>query len=209
MPDSSDHVGSAVRRALGWVALLLVIAALLVPIAALSFSVQVTGESMDPTLDEGDRLLLDVFGRDNLERFDLVEAKPGPASPTLVKRVVGMPGDQVAVARVTGKAPRVFVRPAGETTVFEVDNPSWAGQVGNKLLPCCTEDGKASPARSWATVPDDHYWLLGDNWGGSDDSRVFGFVPADQIAGRLNFRILPLGDFGQVPSDSELVPSGE
>ncbi|WP_161962506.1 signal peptidase I [Nocardioides speluncae] len=197
------------RRLLAWLAIGLVILTLLVPIAALTFSVQVSGTSMDPTLKEGDRLLVDFIGRDRIKRFDLVEAKPGEGSPTLVKRVVGMPGDRVAVARTTGDAPRVFVRPAGGDEVFEVANPTWAGQVGDRTLPCCTTDGKSGPARAWATVPDGHYWLLGDNWGGSDDSRVFGFVPADQVAGRLNFRILPLSDFGEVPSATELVSSAD
>lgn len=196
-------------RLLAWLAIGLVILALLVPIAALSFSVQVSGTSMEPTLKEGDRLLVDFIGRGDVKRFDLVEAKPGEGSPTLVKRVVGLPGDQVAVAKVTDDEPRVFLRPAGGDEVFEVDNPTWDGQVGDKTLPCCTVDGKASPARAWATVPAGHYWLLGDNWGGSDDSRIFGFVPEEQIAGRLNFRIMPLGEFGNVPTDAELVASDQ
>lgn len=207
MARPKGQYGAAVGRLLAWLAIGLVILALLVPIAALSFSVQVSGTSMEPTLKEGDRLLVDFISRDDIKRFDLVEAKPGEGSPTLVKRVVGMPGDRVAVAKVTGEEPRVFLRPAGSDEVFEVDNPTWTGQIGDKTLPCCTEDGKASPARAWATVPDGHYWLLGDNWGGSDDSRVFGFVPKEQVAGRLNFRILPLGEFGNVPTDAELVAS--
>jgi signal peptidase I len=57
------------------------------------------------------------------------------------------------------------------------------------------------------TVPAGSYWLVGDNWGGSDDSRKLGFVTDEQIHARLNFRVLPLGEFGTVPAEVRLRPA--
>lgn len=192
------------RRVLAWLAIALVLLGILVPVAALAFSVRVQGDSMDPTLRDGDRLLLAFWDRDDIERFDLVDAGFGQAGIRVVKRVIAMPGDEVAVAPVTGDEPRVFLRPAGETAVYRVRNEAWTGRTGQSTNACCAEDGRVSEVRTWVTVPDDSYWLLGDNWGGSEDSRNFGFVAAGDISGRLNLRVRPLGDFGPVPNPARL-----
>jgi len=205
-----NETGS-VRAALGVGAVVLVLIAGVVVVAALSFSVQVRGDSMRPTLREGDRLEVDVRGGD-VRRFDLVEAiepgHDGTGGTTLVKRVVGMPGDRVMVRG--GEAPAVMVRPAGTERTFRVDNPAWAAQVGLATDSCCTPAGtsrRAGQGRAWATVPEDAYWLLGDNWGGSTDSRAFGFVSAEMVKTRLVFRILPLDRLGGLGAPARLVPA--
>lgn len=55
-------------------------------------------------------------------------------------------------------------------------------------------------------MPDGSYWVPGDNWGGSTDSRDFGFVPASSVEAKLWFRILPLSKFGAVTHDVRLTP---
>lgn len=194
------------RRFLGWSAIVLVLLGILVPVAALAFSVRVQGNSMEPTLHDGDRMLVQLWDRGRIERFDLVDAGFDQGAIRVVKRVIGMPGDQVAIAPVTGSAPVVLVRPAGSQEVFRVDNPAWEGRVGSRTNACCAPSGHVETAQTWATVPDGHYWLLGDNWGGSQDSREFGWVEADDITGRLDFRVRPLSRLGRVPNDVGLVP---
>lgn len=191
------------RRFLGWSALLLVLLVILVPVTALTFSVQVTGHSMDPTLEEGDRLFVNFLGRDDVKRFDLVEAQLQNTVGRAVKRVIGLPGDELSVEVVAGK-PRVLVKPKGEDTTYVVDNPAWPTQLGTLALPCCKDDGVTSTKSRTVTVPDGSYWLIGDNWGGSDDSRTFGFVPKDRIGGSLNFRVMPLGRLGKVAHEVKL-----
>lgn len=194
------------RRFLAWLAIALVLLGILVPVAALAFSVRVQGDSMTPTLRDGDRLLLAFWDRTDIERFDLVDAGFGQSGVRVVKRVIAMPGDEVAVAPVTGDEPRVFLRPAGEEQVYRVVNETWTGRVGQSTNACCSETGQVSSTRQWVTVPDESYWVLGDNWGGSEDSRDFGFVRAEDISGRLNVRIRPLDDLGTVATPVRLEP---
>lgn len=209
MSASADEQGRTALRVLGWVAIALALIAILVPVGAFTFSVQVQGDSMAPTLSEGDRLLLDFTDRKDIERFDLVDATFERANIRVVKRVIGLPGDRLAVARVEGDAPRVFLQPEGDEQTYLVVNEAWTGQVGGSVHACCNDDGTTSDKRRWMTVPDGQYWLVGDNWGASEDSREMGFVATSEIAGRLNFRLRPFGEFGRIPNPVELVPTAE
>jgi signal peptidase I len=199
--DESGSIG----HVLGWVGLAGFLLALLAIVAALAFSVHVKGHSMDPTLEEGDRLLVEFWNRGEIARFDLVEARVGVAKSPVVKRVVGLPGDTITV-RFTRGAPVVTLTPEGEDTAYVVVNPGWDDQVGDQLAPCCKADGTAGTAPRAVVVPEDSYWLLGDNWGGSDDSRTYGFVKAADIGGTLNMRLQPFGRFGGVPNPARLEP---
>ncbi|KRC52835.1 MULTISPECIES: signal peptidase I [unclassified Nocardioides] len=199
------------RTALGVLALVLFFAAILVVIAVLAFSVKVSGHSMDPTLADGDRLLVNPFGSDDVHRFDIVETTLGDREIPLVKRVIGMPGDRIRATADTDP-PVVRIKPAGEDEEYVVDNPAWSGRVGEKTGPCCAEDGtsgtpgqQAGGELGWVTVPEGHYWVVGDNWGGSDDSRTFGFVAADQVEARISFRVQPFGDLGRLRHEVRLV----
>jgi len=207
---STSESGRAGLRRLGFLGLALLLLLILVPVVALTFSVKVSGHSMDPTLADGDRLLLDIAHRHDIRRFDLVEATTGEGGANVVKRVIGLPGDRVQIPTfdpARGQPPVVYVVPAGEDSVYRVDHPTWAPQVGDEHRPCCQDNGEAAQQPRWVTVPEGHYWLLGDNWGGSDDSRVFGFIDSSGIGGRLNLRLMPLGDIGEIADPASLVPA--
>lgn len=166
--------------------------ALVLVVVALAFSVTVDGTSMEPTLHDGDRMLLEFWTQDEIERFDVVEADAPSAvsggGTQILKRVIGMPGDRVAVS---GDA-RVLVRPAGEDETYVVENSAWSAEAGAEL--------------EWLTVPEEAYWLIGDNWNASTDSRSFGFVDADAVHGRVVFRMLPLRRNGMITRDVRLAP---
>lgn len=197
-----DENGS-IGVVLGWTALIAGLLALLTIVAALAFSVTVKGHSMEPTVHEGDRLLMKFWDRGTIKRFDLVEARVGVAKTPVVKRVIGLPGDTVSISFVDG-APVVAVTPSGSEAKKYVVNPAWADQVGDRVAPCCEDDGLAGTTTREVVVPDDEYWLLGDNWGQSDDSRTYGFVPAKDIGGQLNLRLRPLGSFGSIDNPAKL-----
>lgn len=199
------------RTALGVAALVVFFAVMLVVIAALAFSVKVSGSSMEPTLTSGDRLLVDIFGKDDVARFDIVESPLGDREIPVVKRVIGMPGDQIQV-RAQADPPVVLLRPSGDDVTYRVDNPAWTGRVGDRDQPCCLDDGtslRRDQAPVWVSVPDGHFWVVGDNWGASDDSRTFGFVAADEVQAKIAFRLQPLSDFGKLDHDVRLEPSDE
>jgi signal peptidase I len=185
---------------------------MLVLIIGLTFSVRVDGTSMLPTLRSGDRLEVNVWAKHDIKRFDLVEATEpaydgNAGGVAIVKRVIGLPGDRIAIQG--GTSPVVYLRPAGSRTTYRVDNPTWGPQIGSATSSCCsakvtsvTGDG----AMRWATVPVGSYFVMGDNWGGSTDSRVFGPIPASGIKAKLSLRIMPLGRFGGFGHGVRLVP---
>ncbi len=93
-------------------------------------------------------------------------ARPTPerAGVTFIQRVVGLPGDELAlrngiVVRNGEPADEPYTADCGTVQACEFPRP--------------------------ITVPEDHYFLLGDNRGASDDSRFWGPVPRDWILGRV------------------------
>ncbi len=133
------------------------------------FSVmRIYGDSMSPLLFDGDIVI--VRKTSSLERGDIcIFSKNGNF---LCKRVVGLGGDQISVdengiVSVNGEKldePYLNTRSAGNSTV-------------------------AYPV----TVPENSYFVMGDNRRTSIDSRstVVGFVDARQVKGKLLIRILP------------------
>jgi signal peptidase I len=96
---------------------------------------------------------------------------------TFVKRIIGLPGE------------RVQIKLRGGMAFVNVD--------GSVLEEPYIEDDRRDigPAESF-TVPDDSYFVMGDNRSQSCDSRVFGPVPRDNFVGPVVARYLPLGRIG-------------
>ncbi len=99
----------------------------------------------------------------------IVFQPPGGAAADFVKRVIGVPGDTIDI-----RDGKVFVN--GE----ERDGDARTLRKGNLGYPI--------------TVPPDQYFVLGDNRGESNDSRVWEFVRADDIVGRVLIRYWPLSE---------------
>ena len=146
--------------------------------------------SMEPTVEVGDRILVDklAFGvrLPIADRYlvSLAEPRPGDVvvlgSPengiTLLKRVVAGPGDTVTVRGghldLNGTSVRVT---SGETSDLE-----YLGATPHSLR---LGDG-GGPDFGPVRVPADHFLVMGDNRGNSHDGRSFGFVTRDAIRGR-------------------------
>jgi len=172
---------------------------------------QIPSKSMEPTLDVGQRVLVNrvnyhlsdpdrndivVFhpprGAENGERCGAVRANDGdrdadeetynPSTqacplPTpemsdtnFIKRVVAIPGDRLRI---------------------EDGHPVVNGEVQEEdfTRPCGAQNG--CNLREEITIPPDHYFMMGDNRGSSDDSRFWGPVPRDWIIGQAFFTYWP------------------
>ena len=132
--------------------------------------------SMVPTLKYGDRVLVNkfIYRFTEPERGDVVVFKSvQDDQQDLIKRVVGVPGDKISV-----RGGRLFVN----------DELQREPYVNKKM-----------PDRSFAaptTVPQNHIFVMGDNRANSQDSRVFGPVPKENIEGEAFLLFWPPGRVG-------------
>lgn len=128
--------------------------------------------SMIPTLLVGDYILVNkfIYHFRPIERGDIVVFRsPEDPSRDYIKRVVGLPGEEVAVEEGT-----VFVKSHAleEPYIMHRSSSLWGGW--------------GAPNNSWGpkVVPDGNYFVLGDNRSNSRDSRVWGFLNGKMVRGR-------------------------
>lgn len=151
---------------------LVLVAAIAVLIATLVLPVlQISGTSMEPTLNNGEIVVL--FKTTKLERGDLCGFSY--SNKILIKRVIGLPGDYIAIDE--------------DGNVF----------VNNKKIdePYITEKGLGECDIEFPyQVPENEFFLMGDHRSTSIDSRstVIGCIPQDQIIGKIFLKVWPLSD---------------
>ncbi|MEK7405992.1 MAG: signal peptidase I [Acidobacteriota bacterium] len=171
----------AVRTLLAWLrdlAFSVIIA--VVVIVFIYQPVKVEGTSMMPSLEDQERIFVNKFvyrfGIGQIERGDLVVFwYPGDPDKSYIKRVIGLPGDQVAIDRGTVS---INGRPLQESYV-----------------PRQFRDFQSMPPR---VVEPETYFVLGDHRNSSNDSRNWGLVPRRNIYGKAVFVYWPLEKFGPV-----------
>lgn len=130
--------------------------------------VQVDGPSMKPTLQNKELLLLSKYKK-NYQRFDIVVFKFNDSK--LVKRIIGLPGDTLEY-----KNSQLYINGTLVEESFEH---------------AITEDFKLSSI-GYQTIPDNMYFVVGDNRINSLDSRYIGLISKNQIEGIVNISIWPL-----------------
>jgi signal peptidase I len=154
-------------------------------------SYQVDGVSMQNTLQNRDRLIVDkiprtwarITGHPYIpKRGDIIVFNEaglfdanGLPEKQLIKRVIGLPGDHVVVAN-------------GKITIYNSQYPNGFDpdtSLGYKITQPTYRDVNL-------TLKADQIFVCGDNRANSEDSRYFGPINADQIVGQLMLRILPL-----------------
>jgi signal peptidase I len=177
-PSSSDQ--HSVRNLVEWVGI--VVGALVVALVVKTFLIQaffIPSLSMYPTLDKGDRVLVNKlsYKLHDVHRGDLVvfERPPGQPASTikdLIKRVVGLPGESIEAR-------------AG---VVYID--------GKRISEPYLVDGVTTDNLPRQTVPKGEIFVMGDNRDDSADSRVFGAIDEDSIVGRAFLRVWPIPDIG-------------
>ena len=156
-------------------------------------SYEVDGPSMESTLQNHDRLLVLKMPRTiakitrqvyipnngdiivfNSDRLQSNEGDSGRKQ--LIKRVIGVPGDRVVVRD-------------GAVTVYNKDFPEGFNpdKTANHGQNAETTSGNVD-----ITIKQSEVFVLGDNRGNSYDSRAMGTIPAEDIVGKLIFRIYPI-----------------
>ena len=156
----------------------------------LFFPFQVVGDSMKPTLLNGDRLILNRLAQ--IDRFDVV-VFPAPDEEVsqdqeeYVKRIIGIPGDEIKY-----KQDSLYIN--GEMVHEKYLEP--IKEMNNSIQITPDFSLEDIPNSVSQVVPDDMYLVLGDNRIVSKDSRSFGFVPIDEIEGSASLRIWPLDRIG-------------
>ena len=172
--------------------------------------VKVDGHSMDPTLANGEYLL--VLKHQSIDRFDIVvatETDDNGTSKEIVKRVIGMPGDTIQYENdtlyINGKKTdepyltdyiKKFKEDKLQST-YTGDDDDDNGEFFRKLAAqaqAFTVDKDGSPVFTIKLL-DDEYLLLGDDRIVSKDSRQVGAFKAKQIQGEAKFRFWPLLPF--------------
>jgi signal peptidase I len=140
--------------------------------------VKVEGTSMMPSLDDQERIFVNkfVYRWEPIERGDIVVFRyPRDPSKSYIKRVIGVPGDQV---RIDGG--RVYVN--GEAVEEDYVPPAYA-------------DERSYPE---IMVPPHAYFMLGDHRSMSQDSRDFGPVKEGFIFGKAVFGYWPMDKLGRL-----------
>jgi len=140
----------------------------------LAQATRVEGYSMEPTLHGQERLVIEKlsFHFHQPERGDIVVLRvPQYGKEMLIKRVIGLPGDTIAVENG-----QVILN--GQPLDEDYINGQPRGNYGPTI------------------IPDDSVFVMGDNRNNSNDSRSFGPIPHENIVGRAWIRYWPLQEIG-------------
>jgi signal peptidase I len=177
IPDDRDE-GRSVRNMVEWIAI--VVGALAVALIVKTFLIQaffIPSLSMYPTLDEGDRVLVNKlsYKLHDINRGDLVVFERPPGQPEseikdLIKRVIGLPGETIE-----SRNGHVYVD-------------------GKRLDESYLDDGIRTDNLPRQEIPDGYVFVMGDNRTDSADSRVFGPIDEDTVVGRAFVRVWPVPD---------------
>ena len=136
--------------------------------------VRVDGNSMVDTLHNGEILVLNKLDKD-YKRFDIVVIKHN--NERLVKRVIGLPGEQVRYKNNT-----LYIN---------------GKKVEEKFIKETTENFNITEL-GYNKIPKGYYFVVGDNRDNSLDSRYIGLIKKEQIKGTTNIRLFPFNKIGKV-----------
>ena len=162
--------------------------------------------SMKPTILEGDRILVNKLAYDfkipltqisiykvaDPKRGDVVVFDSKLADTRLVKRVIGLPGDTVEMRdnrlTINGIDAQYFAVEYSDDAIFAIE--SYLG-MSHRIELARTGKSRLSTFGP-VKVPKDRNLVLGDNRDNSADSRVYGFIPRNEIVGNARTIVISL-----------------
>jgi len=164
----------------------------------------VSGASMEPTFDNWDYLITDrlsyrlgdpqrgdvvVFclpGSGECSLIERLKNRELQAPRTLIKRVIGLPGETVSVSEEG-----VRISSAENPEGFLLDEPY--------LSP----SNLGGPSGMELKLSADEYFVMGDNRRVSSDSRIWGVLPKEDILGHVLVRVFPVSSVSVLPGDAD------
>lgn len=135
--------------------------------------VKVNGDSMVPTLQNGDVLLLKKYDH-SFDYYDIVVVQH--QKKKIIKRVIGKPGDQVLL----------------------LDGKLYINQKEVKDAFSSITHNFNLEELGYTKIPDNQYLVMGDNRPISSDSRTIGLIDKSDIIGTTTFRLFPFQEFGKI-----------
>jgi signal peptidase I len=187
-PVSGPSHGGGYRWVLEWAVIL--IAVVLCTMLLRAYVIQsfyIPSPSMVPTLQVGDRIMVNKLSYDlhGVHRGDIVVFKRPPLEdqnfPDLVKRVIGLPGESIST-----KDGHVYINGVLLNEPWLPPGPSsYTGALPDDQN---QEYNMPGPVK----IPADEYYVMGDNRTDSEDSRYFGPIPKSLIVGRAIAVVWPL-----------------
>lgn len=170
-PSGAKRTGRVIREIAETIVPAIIIALLIH--VFLAQATRVYGQSMEPNLHTDMRLVVEKlsYRLHPPTQGDIVVLRVKPGDELLIKRIIGLPGDEVAI-----HDGQVYVN--GEA----LDEPYLNQNTRGNLAP--------------RVVPPLHVFVMGDNRRASNDSRSFGPVHMDNIVGRAWFSYWPVQDIG-------------
>ncbi len=194
--DNSPKKNSFLKEVFEWVkaiAIALVVAFLLRNYV-LTLA-KVSGESMEPTLQNADRLYVNRVAY-TPQKGDVIIFEPAsdPGRP-YIKRVIATEGDTLYIDFKTGD---VFVN---DELIDEpyINEPTHLMGSYISLLQMSGNYSKEKPIK----IEEGYFWAMGDNRNASKDSRELGQIPVEELIGHATFRFWPLDNIGTVDYDRD------
>jgi len=148
----------------------------------------VEGDSMMPTLRDGDRMIVNKIGYNIGEpkRYDIVVFH-APENTDYIKRIIGLPGDHIAYVNdqlyINGE---LLDEPYLKSLKLELSE-------GEGTL---TEDFTLEERTEETIIPEGYVFVMGDNRRNSKDSRIIGLISMDEMIGNTSVVFWPPNEIG-------------
>lgn len=143
---------------------------------------RVSGDSMEPTLSNGDNLIVDKLSYrfHDPERFDIIIFPFAYEEETYyIKRIIGLPGETVWI----NNSGEIYIDGVLLDETYGLETITYAGLAAVPL-----------------TLGEDEYFVMGDNRNNSTDSRfdIVGPITREDIVGKAWFRMYPFDKIGKL-----------
>lgn len=144
-------------------------------------AIQIQGNSMDPVLQNREKIIVlkMPISKYRIGRFDIIVfSHPATPERKLIKRVIGLPGEKLQISKG-----EIWInhRPV-QTSAVNRDRPN---------IPF-------NRPMETVLIPENCFFVIGDNWGTSLDSRDFGPVHINDVIGKAFLRYWPFTRFGKI-----------